>query len=216
MDVPVPPAFVAFDSRNQQSGALIEWFYGFPKDQPVRYVEGGDFMVRMIPGFDREKSAQYNFRTVMALTKALTDKGVLASDGIEYWCKVLTFDALIGNTDRHQDKWGILWKGSQLTAGCVSFSPAFDTVRQWAGRLLRRISESSMIHNILRTMSVKAHNMNWDARDSERLSHAEMLRRLIAKFSGKKEKMLNSLHFDLDAFKYAIDGLTMFRVPVPL
>jgi hypothetical protein len=217
MDVPVPPAFVAFDSRSRQSGALIEWFYGYPKDQPVRYVEGGDFMVRMIPGYDREKGTQHNFKSISILTRVLMDKGLLAEDGVEYWCKVLTFDALIGNTDRHQDNWGILWKGSGDKRGCVSFSPAFDNGTAMGGEIVEKNfvkfnDPSYLMHYI----NKGTHHMKWDIRDSARLSHADMLVRLITKYPEKKETMLKSLLFDVDELKYFIDRLTTFKVPLPL
>ncbi|HAS55138.1 MAG TPA: hypothetical protein DCS42_13980 [Nitrospiraceae bacterium] len=217
MDVPVPPAFVAFDSRSQQSGALIEWFYGYPKDQPARYVEGGDFMVRMIPSYDREKGTQHNFRSASILTKALTDKGFLAEDGVEYWCKVLTFDALIGNTDRHQDNWGILWKGSADRRGCVSFSPAFDNGTAMGGEIVEKnfvkFNDSAYVMHYI---NKGTHHMKWDSRDSARLSHADMLVRLSAIYLEKKDMMLNSLHFNMDELKYFVETLTKFKVPSPL
>jgi hypothetical protein len=217
MDVPVPPAFVAFDSRSQQCGALIEWFYGYPMEQPVRYIEGGEYMVRMIPNYDRAKGTQHNFRSVSALIKALTDKGYLAADGIEYWCKVLTFDALIGNTDRHQDNWGLLWKGSGDEEGCVSFSPAFDNGTAMGGEIVEknfvRFDDPAYL---MLYINKGTHHMKWDVHDSVRLSHADMLVRLIAKYPEKKEVMLKSLLFDFDELKCVIERLTAFKVPTPL
>src|SRR5574337_590333 len=215
MDVSVPPAFVAFNSTTQQSGALIEWFYGFPKDQPVRYVEGGDFMVRMISGYDREKGTQHNFRTVSALTRALTEKKLLITDGIEYWCKVITFDALIGNTDRHQDNWGILWRGSGV--GCASFSPVFDNGTSMGGEIVEKNFEKFNDRDyLIHYINKGTHHMKWDMKDSKRLSHPDMLVRLIAKYTEKKEAMLKSLLFNLDELKYFISQLTRFKVPSPL
>ena len=44
---------------------------------------------------------------------------------ILYWARIFAFDALVGNTDRHQENWGLLWSN---TGGIprVRFSPAFD------------------------------------------------------------------------------------------
>ncbi len=214
MDVPVPPAFVAFNSTTNQSGALIEWFYGYPGEQPVRYVDGGDYMVRMIQNYDREKGTQHNFRSVLALTKAMTDRGLLVVDGIESWCKMFTFDALIGNTDRHQDNWGILWKGEEVMKGCASFSPAFDNGTAMGGEIVEKnfakFNDSAyLVHYI----NKGTHHIKWDMRDSTRLSHSDMLVRLIARYPEKKEAMLKSLLFNVDELKYFVDRLTSFGVP---
>src|SRR3990172_6574438 len=138
MSVPVPPAFVAYNSKSQQSGALIEWFYGYPGEQQVRYIDGGEYMVRLIPNYDRVKGAQHNFRAVSSLAQALAASGRLSEDWIGYWCKVFIFDALIGNTDRHQDNWGILWKGIGFKKACTSFSPAFDNGTAMGGEIIER------------------------------------------------------------------------------
>jgi hypothetical protein len=214
MEVPVPPAFVAYDSKTHQSGALIEWFYGYPNEQSVRYIEGGDYMVRMVQNYDRDKGTQHNFRSVLALTKALADKGFLIIDGIEYWCKVLTFDALIGNTDRHQDNWGILWKGDEAITGCASFSPAFDNGTSMGGEIVEKnFVKFDNPDYLLHYVSKGTHHMRWDVRDSVRLSHADMLVQLVTKYPGKKEAMLRSLLFDINELKYLINDLTKFRLP---
>ncbi len=217
MGVPVPPAFVAFNSKTQESGALIEWFYGYPGKQPARYVEGGEFMVRMIRGYDREKGTQHNFRSVLALTKTLTETGLLAGNGIEYWCKVFTFDALIGNTDRHQDNWGLLWKGAGDAKGCVTFSPAFDNGTSMGGEIVEKNFVKFEVPDYIKHyISKGTHHMKWEVRDSVRLSHSDMLVRLVTKYPEHKEIMLKSLHFNGDELKYFIEQLTMFEVPSPL
>jgi hypothetical protein len=217
MDVAVPPAFVAFDSKKQQSGALIEWFYGHPGEQIVRYIDGGEYMVRLIPNYDRIKGTQHNFRTVSMLSKVLAEGNRLDIDWTDYWCRVFTFDALIGNTDRHQDNWGILWRSRGFMKTCASFSPAFDNGTSMGGEVVEKNFEKFDDRNyLMRYIAKGTHHMKWDVRDASRLSHAEMLVRLATKYPDKRDTMLRSLHFDIDALKYFLDGLTTFRVPSPL
>ncbi|MEX2398299.1 MAG: hypothetical protein WD491_14775, partial [Balneolales bacterium] len=104
MNKSVPPAFVAFNSETEVCGALIEWFY----TSKSKYFSGGEVMTRMIPGFDREKGRQHNFETVEVYSSALSKQGIIQTDWLQYWAKTFVFDALIGNTDRHQDNWGWL------------------------------------------------------------------------------------------------------------
>ena len=58
--------------------------------------------------------------------------------------------------------------------------------------------------------------MKWDARDSARMSHSDMLVRFLEKYPEKKESMLTSLLFNMDELKYFISSLTTFIVPTPL
>ena len=112
MDVSVPPAFLGYNSTNDECCALIEWFYGCPDDDPtIRYVEGGEYMTHLIAHYDRIKGRQHNFRTVTTFLKTLAKARKITDNWAEHWSKVFVFDALIGNTDRHQDNWGLIWKG---------------------------------------------------------------------------------------------------------
>jgi hypothetical protein len=46
-----------------------------------------------------------------------------------FWAKALTFDALIGNTDRHQDNWGIIITRQTEAPNKIKkmrISPVFD------------------------------------------------------------------------------------------
>ncbi|MBF0372054.1 MAG: hypothetical protein HQL39_01400, partial [Alphaproteobacteria bacterium] len=106
--VVVPPAFVAIDGDGKP-GALIEFFYGHPgSGTNLRYVHAKDYLTRLIPGFDEKKGREHNLMTNMRLCLFFEGKGALRGS-IIFWAKTLVFDALIGNTDRHQENWGFLW-----------------------------------------------------------------------------------------------------------
>ena len=84
MNVLVPPAFVAYDSKKKQSGALIEWFLEkisddtlerlFPRDGDdaekiifmldENHIPGGDYCQKYISNLDRKKGKEHNFQTV--------------------------------------------------------------------------------------------------------------------------------------------------------
>lgn len=103
MDIDIPPAFVAYDSKTNQSGALIEWFLrpiGLLSSED--YIAGGDYCQQYIPNFDRKKGRQHNFETVSQIFEDLCKKHPSFHENwINYWAKAFLFDALIGNTDRH-------------------------------------------------------------------------------------------------------------------
>lgn len=121
MGVPVPPAYPAIDSTRGESAALIEWFY---EDGVVSSILGGRFMERMIPGFDSRRGKQHNFKSIRALFHALQKRSLLQDPNwLEAWTKGLMFDAMIGNTDRHQNNWAlILNQGLQI----YELAPWFD------------------------------------------------------------------------------------------
>lgn len=96
MDIPVPPAFVAYDSKKNQSGALIEWFLNsIPLLGDENYIPGGDYCQQYIPNFDRKKGKQHNFETVSQIFEDLNKKHPhFNTDWKSYWAKAFIFDAL--------------------------------------------------------------------------------------------------------------------------
>jgi hypothetical protein len=121
--VEVPPAHIGLNNKYNPGeatyAALIEWFYDDKKDF---YVEGGQFMVAWVKDYDRQKGTQHNFLTIANFFKALPEFR-------KHWAGVFTLDCLTGNTDRHQDNWGLILKGARPTPTkemTTCFSPAFD------------------------------------------------------------------------------------------
>lgn len=123
MRLTLPPVFVAIDSERDEPGTLNEWFMGYPGSGDERYFPGGDYMQRRIPGYDREKGKQHNLETIIELSRVLKRGKWLTHDWRRYWGLCLCFDALIGNTDRHQENWGLIWSEEGPTA---RFTPYFD------------------------------------------------------------------------------------------
>jgi hypothetical protein len=126
MGLPVPPAFVAWNSRTGHSAALIEWFY---RDGAELFAMGGDFIQMLRPEFDRDRGTQHNLLDVERLMRALVHTGALTQNWRQWWAEALLFDALIGNSDRHQDNWGLIFDA----VGCVPpkvppcrLAPLFD------------------------------------------------------------------------------------------
>ena len=106
MGLEVPPAFAAFNSRTGYSAALIEWFY---RDGAELFMLGGDFMQMVREGFDRDKGTQHNLQDVELLMRLLARTKALSQNWRQWWVEGLLFDALIGNSDRHQDNWGLIF-----------------------------------------------------------------------------------------------------------
>jgi hypothetical protein len=106
----VPPCFVAIDEETRETGALIEFFYGFPSEaESARLIHAADLMRRVRMLADPSAGRPHNVRTNLWVCKVLR-----VADAIEWWGRTFTFDALIGNTDRHLENWGLRPKANAM------------------------------------------------------------------------------------------------------
>lgn len=215
LGVPVPPAFVAFDSDNGASGALIEWFLGYPGDPDERYVPGGDIMVDMIPSYDRKKGAQHNFTHVAGYHKVLAKWWSENATWLGYWCDMLLFDALIGNTDRHQDNWGLLWSQKLDRERSVRPAPVFDNGTSLGHEIIeRKLPNFTNAERLAQYVNRGYHHIRWHLGDEKPQQHVGMLLRLIDANPHLADRVEDRLaSFDIEAFTTMINLLTEFDVP---
>lgn len=179
LGVEVPAAYAAYNSEVGSSGALIEWFY---TDNEVRYTSGGDFMKRIIPDYDRKTGRQHNLHSVQLLCRVLSSRAyetarneILETDYIKYWGEVFLFDALIGNTDRHQDNWGMTLTPFQ-DKSIRRLSPLFDNgTSLGSDRYTSKLNQWSELRFESYVDNGK-HHMRLKADDLERISHANMIK----------------------------------------
>lgn len=218
LGVPVPPAFVAFDTDNGKSGALIEWFLGYQGEPEERYVPGGDIMVDMLPSYDRKKGTQHNFNHVGRYHKLLVKSWSARVTWLEYWCDMLLFDALIGNTDRHQDNWGLLWIHRADDSRSVRPAPIFDNGTSLGHEIIeRKLTDFTDAERLSHYVNRGHHHIRWHVGDSKPQQHVEMLSRLIDAYPHLAERVGSRLQsFDIEAFATMINILTEFDVPVRL
>lgn len=206
MGIPVPPAYAAWNSSNRQSAALIEWFYR--RDQEVLYESGTVHMKRMIPDFDVKKGRQHNIESVLTILAGI-DKRM-----IQGMARILVFDALIGNTDRHQENWGILWRGQPQRP---ELAPAFDN-----GTSLGHEIMEAKLANFLSDPARMAHyiekgrhHIRWSA-DGEQCLHFELVAWLLNRYPELRQNLSKCLEFDMDTLINFLNTLQYFTVPDPL
>jgi hypothetical protein len=121
--VAAPPCFAAFDIRTGQAGVLMEFFYGYPDEvQSARFVSGTDIIQRVDRGYNPKTGRPHEVQRNIAVCRSY---GVCSP--LEWWTKTLAFDALIGNTDRHAENWGLL-RGAPNGGGQSEWTmaPPFD------------------------------------------------------------------------------------------
>jgi len=125
MGLEVPPAFVAWNQDSGHCAALIEWFY---RDGEERCILAGDYLTRAFAGYDREKGSTHNLTQIATMMRAFTLTKLLDTATWQlWWARALLFDAVIGNTDRHQDNWAFLYRPAKAQQpGRWRLSPLFD------------------------------------------------------------------------------------------
>lgn len=151
----VPPAFAAYHEGNGICGALIEWFY---QDGHETLVHAGDLLQSVVqPDLDRKQGLKHNLKDNIRLMRAMSQQGILKMDWRKWWIDALLFDALIGNTDRHQDNWGFLFSRGRKTPSC-RLTPLFDNgtslgherfpdrISNWSPQRLERYVASGTHH----------------------------------------------------------------------
>ncbi|PWV75313.1 MULTISPECIES: hypothetical protein [Halomonas] len=216
MGLTLPPVFVAIDSERNEPGTLNEWFMGYPGSGDERYFPGGDYMQRRIPGYDREKGKQHNLATIIEISRILERGKWLTHDWRRYWGLCLCFDALIGNTDRHQENWGLIWSEEGPLA---RFAPYFDNGTSLGHELLpekmqRMMRDPNELAGYLRRGQ---HQMRWARDDSRRLPLIEGVVAYCRHFPHIRPILIERLQRwcedDLEAMLYR---LTQFDLPHPL
>lgn len=218
--IPVPPAFVALNSREQVFGALIEWFYS---DQAAgdgfnRYVSGGQYMRRMINGYDIVKGTQHNFQSVWDLCRAFHIGTHLIEPPLRHWSGVMLFDALIGNQDRHQDNWGFVWQFNRAVGKkmLARFAPAFDNGTSLGHEILEeRLGVAMQPDRLDRYVLRGRHHMRWALADQVQAGHFEMITKLTEKWPKTKQHMASLLAYDPAKLEAELGDLVAFPVPAP-
>jgi len=219
LDIPVPPAFVAFDENNDSCGSLIEWFLNYPDQPEERFVPGGDIMVSAIPDYDRKKGLQHNFTIIERyLTTLAKSKNVEMSEWLPFWCDMLLFDALIGNTDRHQDNWGLLWHLGLENRITVRMAPVFDNGTSLGYEILERKMENFFNTDRMQSYINKGrHHIRYELHSKDPAQHIELLELLAnrnAEIAGRIKAKLDS--FNINRLRAILESCTKFKISIPL
>lgn len=205
MKIPVPPAFVAYyaqEGREPYYGSLIEWFYGYGNQSDVA-LRGDEVVMRYDRQYDTRKGERHNFQLVAHIFE---DQKV--ENWLQEWMGILLFDAIIANTDRHQDNWQIVKFAGDLRN---FVSPAFDNGTSLGynfrnGHLAKKLKE-------LDSYAKKGtHHMRWHVDDSRKAGHFELLQKLIAEYPETKCMMQKYLAHDISSAFEAVFNLTKFQI----
>lgn len=204
MNVEVPPAYLGFRNEDKVYGALIEWFY----TEEENYEDGGNIMRAHIKPYDSKKGTQHNLETILKFT------GHSIENKIEHWAKVLTFDTVIGNTDRHHDNWGLVYSSYHIPKSekkILRYSPAFDNGTSMSYEILEKnfykFDDPQYLHRYLTKKKKARHHMKWSYPEKEPLNFFDFMRCFLEKFPECKDTILKCLDFSQEQIEKEISGL---------
>ncbi len=215
LHIPVPPAFVGYDSKKNVCGAIIEWFLNYPDQPEERRVPGGDIMVALIPGYDRKKGKAHNFVAIERYLTVIDKTNAFQSKWQDYWCDMLLFDAIIGNTDRHQDNWEILWNQEQRS---IRMSPVFDNGTSLGYEILESRMDDFYSDNKMKAYIKKGkHHLRWQLSDTQQCQHIDIIVRLLNRFPSLQDRVHAILSlYEAEKLRSILDVCRQYSVPVPL
>ncbi len=185
--IEVPPAHIGLNNKYNPGestyGALIEWFYDDKKDI---YVEGGQLMIGLVKDYDRQKGTQHNFLTIVNFFKKFPEFQ-------KHWAGVFTLDCLTGNTDRHQDNWGLIFKGvrpkpTRKMTSC--FSPAFDNGTALGYEVVEknidRYIDEKRLEKYLTNPCRARHHMKWSLEEQDFQNFYDFMQKFVLEFPDSK------------------------------
>jgi hypothetical protein len=205
----VPPCFIALDETSGSLGNLVEFFYGYPDEQePARFVAAADFM-RHIGGAART-DRPHGVRTNLKICRALG-----LQNAVDWWGRVLAFDALIGNTDRHPENWGFLFPPRRGEAATVTFAPVFDNGAslgyEQVEAKLRSACEPARLNAYI---GRGRHHCGWDLTDDNPTPHLKLCVRYLRAYPEAGAAMRSVIQFDLAEIAEILEQCAAFDVGI--
>jgi hypothetical protein len=212
--ISVPPSYAAFNGINNQSGALVEWFF-LPSSKTL-HRKGGEYMQENIQNYDLTKGTQHNFETILIIGEHFEKhypSTFVFLDWLTQWAKIVVFDALIGNTDRHHDNWGVLFE----SPAPPKLTPAFDNGTSLGYEILdQNIFKFNDPNYLNKYINRGYHHMKWALADKNQCGHLELVENLVQKYPFIKKETLATLAYCGKALKSRLEILSTLKIPVTL
>jgi hypothetical protein len=201
-DLDVPCCFVAYDPFRNECGALIEFFLGYPHEERAeRLLHGADIL--QAKGFTAGSDRPHNVLTNIELCE---EYGI--EDAERWWARLVAFDTLIGNTDRHTQNWGLLADAT----GKHRMAPVFDNATslgyQQSDSRLRSLRGDALD----RFIGKGSHHMSGTLANESRTSHMELCRLLADLRPGSGAMMEDVIHCRRADIEAALDACRALRI----
>jgi hypothetical protein len=128
-------------------------------------IHGNELLAGAVTGYDmtkRFRQSDHTLSNVIRAVESLFGAGPPRVEAAELLCGYLTLDALIGNTDRHHENWGLkltradpdnAFSGGAFAPLTLTIAPSFDHASSLGRELLdnereRRLKEGTVLNYI--------------------------------------------------------------------
>lgn len=209
LGVEVPPYFVAHNSQTGESGALSEWFY---TDRVDEFQAAGDILVKDKPFFERKKGSDHNLEDNARILNQMVRGNPVAVNWKQWWVDALLFDTLIGNTDRHQDNWGII-----RSAGSWRLCPLFDNGTSLGHERQTKRVEGWDTNSLERYINKGTHHVKWSlASITPPYNHFGLVQRALEEWPETRDTVWSRLDFSAEEMRAGLIDILKLELPVPL
>jgi HipA-like C-terminal domain len=203
----IPAARVELAECQGRRGSSSKRFLSSERES---LVHGNEVLAGMIIGYDRNKRLHQQDHTldniVLAFQKFLGRHHELGTGILQQLAEYFVLDALIGNTDRHHENWGIVFNVEGTTASAsLKAAPSFDHAsslgRELPDTKRLQILEQGRIDSYVRGGRGGIYIRNSDKKGANPLElvqyalqkYPELFRQALVKVAGAEVEMLCSL-----------------------
>ncbi|MBY7766653.1 HipA domain-containing protein [Vibrio fluvialis] len=211
LDIDVPKVFPAI--RNTEDGiicgSLIEWFYDVKSE---RFIHAGSYFKRLIPDFDDKTGKEHNFVDMNMFIRGLSLQAGLVTKRVSWLADMALFDALIGNTDRHQDNWGVIFHADDT----CRLSPLFDNGTSLGHERFTERVGGWTLEQMQRYVKKGCHHLRISRDNTEqRIPHVDLVNAIAQADPEMKTRIQQKLdNLDLVGMLAEIEALTEIGVDV--
>lgn len=194
----IPCAKFELGTYNDREGSIS---YNIIKENDEILIEGIYFITVFYPGYDSEKfiDAETGDRYSIEMIIKSIEK-IVQLDG---FLKMLIFDYLIGNTDRHQSNWAIVLKKDEM-----KWSPLYDNSSSLCAYVKEQQIKSYLGKDKVRWLSLvdtKSKSLiRCTAEDESRPTHLEVLKYIKDNYYEETYKFVEKIIFLMTEEKISV------------
>jgi len=219
IDVPKSyPAIFAVDNGEVFCGSITEWFYNVRTEV---FTHARDYFIRLYDDFDNEKGEQHNLIDIRKILRFMVAFSKSDVDWNKWVYDMILFDTLIGNTDRHQENWGITTSSIKNESGAFDFtmriSPFFDNGTSLGIERFPNKVSSWNVNRLFDYIKNGNHHAKLTIKSTNRLGHLDSI--MILSQTDKNAKNYFSMKmadFNFERTFGKIRMLCDIECPVPL
>ncbi|GAA5147999.1 hypothetical protein GCM10023213_43540 [Prosthecobacter algae] len=150
----IPSARVELAECQGRKGCAVESFILARRREVL--VHGNELLAGSVTGYDmtkRFRQSDHTLTNIIQAVESVFDHGSRRKEAAELLCGYLTLDALIGNTDRHHENWGLILtvmaQDKNTEEVLLRVAPSFDHASSLGRELLDDDRKRKLKENIV-------------------------------------------------------------------